>query len=213
MFADDLACLWWLVMGGGHVMWLPWLRGGWDVVWLLMASWPTGVQPLEWWLWRGDCRWGSSSSSFCLRPHRSSSESALLAKYEHTHNQICIYTRGFIWGNSIYTHTYVELFDPQMSQLWYSLLLELVSCSDRKCCDSQCVWVVRLTFSSYTGLNHHIGSSLNYRLLCLSQLHRAIFEACVVLKCDFFFLLFFLSQQMCCDAPSQYPFGSIVLSL
>lgn len=38
MFADDLACLWWLVMGGGHVMWLPWLRGGWDVVWLLMAS-------------------------------------------------------------------------------------------------------------------------------------------------------------------------------
>lgn len=37
-FADGMACQWLLVMGEGHVMWLPWLRGGWDVVWLLRVA-------------------------------------------------------------------------------------------------------------------------------------------------------------------------------
>lgn len=37
-FSDVLACQWLLVIGDGHVMWLPWLRGGWDVVWLLRVA-------------------------------------------------------------------------------------------------------------------------------------------------------------------------------
>lgn len=37
-FPDSPACPWLPVTGGGHVMWLPWLRGGWDVLWLLWVA-------------------------------------------------------------------------------------------------------------------------------------------------------------------------------
>lgn len=49
-------------------------------------------------------------------------------------------------------------------------------------------------FSFNMGLNHYIGSLLNYRLLILSQHHHAIFEA---LLCSGERFCLFFSWQMC----------------
>lgn len=51
-------------------------------------------------------------------------------------------------------------------------------------------------FFFYMGLNHYIGSLLNYRLLFLSQRHHAIFEALLRSRV-WFVCAFFLSWQMC----------------
>lgn len=55
------------------------------------------------------------------------------------------------------------------------LLLEAVALTGSVATESVRVGGVCLHF--YMGLNHYIGSLLNYRLLFLSQRHHAIFEA------------------------------------
>ncbi len=88
--------------------------------------------------------------------------------------------------------------------VFFFLLLEAVAL-DRKCCDraSESGWCVFAFF--YMGLNHYIGSLLNYRLLFLSQRHHAIFEA---LLCSSVWLLplFFLADVpvMYCICRRQY---------
>lgn len=59
---------------------------------------------------------------------------------------------------------------------------------------TQRAWVVCLHFFDM-GLNHHIGSLLNYRLLLLSQRHHAISEA--VLCSGVWLLLGFLGRCAC----------------
>lgn len=70
------------------------------------------------------------------------------------------------------------------------------SCSDRKCCDgaSESGWCVFAFF--YMGLNHYIGSLLNYRLLILLQRHHAISEALLCSRVRFL-PLFFLGRCAC----------------
>lgn len=86
-----------------------------------------------------------------------------------------------------------------MQDLWWGFFFAVgSSCSDRKCCDraSESGWCVCNFFFFYMGLNHYIGSLLNYRLLFLSQRHHAIFEALLRSRV-WFVCAFFLSWQMC----------------
>lgn len=52
-FTDGPACQWLLVMGDGHVMWLPWLRG--VGMWYGCAGWPRDLWEFSH-CWNGDCK-------------------------------------------------------------------------------------------------------------------------------------------------------------
>ena len=83
------------------------------------------------------------------------------------------------------------------------LLLEAVALTGSVATEPVRVGGVCLHF--YMGLNHYIGSLLNYRLLFLSQRHHAIFEAMLCSRVRFWLLLFFLVDvPLYCIYPRQY---------
>lgn len=86
-----------------------------------------------------------------------------------------------------------------MQDLWWGffLLLEAVALTGSVATEPVRVGgVFAFLFFFYMGLNHYIGSLLNYRLLFLSQRHLAIFEALLRSRV-WFVCAFFLSWQMC----------------